>query len=181
MLRRPLLALAAAVAALAVPVAAHAQEGYFGPQVGFFFPASKELRDELGESWLSFGISRIRHFGPGQSDIAYDFNAISQNRSGSRVFILSGSIGWVVPLTDTDSDTQPYAALRGGLAYFDYAVDTSGGRVSGSGLGANGNAAIGITFGGRFNIEARYDVFNSQDGLTFNGLTLAARFGLARF
>lgn len=181
MLRRPLLALAAVVAAMAVPVAARAQDGYFGPQVGFFFPASKELRDELGESWLSFGISKIRHFGPGQSDVAYDFNAISQSRSGSRVFILSASIGWVVPLSQAGSGTEPYAALRGGLAYFDYAVDTSGGRETGSGLGGNANAAIGITFNGRFNIEARYDVFNSQDGLSFNGLTLAARFGLARF
>jgi hypothetical protein len=166
---------------LVVPTAARAQDGYFGPQVGFFFPASKVLRDELGESWLSFGISKVRNFERNQSDIAYDFNAISQSRNGSRVFILSGSIGWVAPLAAADESTQPYAALRGGLAYFDFAVDTPSGRKTDSGVGINANAALGVTFSGRFNIEARYDVWNSQQGISFNGLTLAARLGLARF
>jgi hypothetical protein len=113
--------------------------------------------------------------------VAHDWSAIAQDRNGSRVFILTGSIGYVVPFSNSGSSTVPYAAVRGGLAYFDYGVDTPSGRESGKVIGFNGNAAIGITFSNRFNLEARYDMWNSHDGLTFNGLTLSAKIGLARF
>lgn len=181
MLRRPLIALAACLVAFGLPLAAKAQDAYFGPQVGVFMPASKALRDELGDNWWSVGASRIRVFKPNQSNIAHDWNAVGQSRNGSRVFILSGSLGYVMPFAKPGADTEPYAAIRGGLAYIDYAVDTTSGRKSDKVVGFNGNAALGVTFSGRFNLEVRYDVWNSYDGLTFNGLTLAARFGIARF
>jgi hypothetical protein len=181
MLRRPLLALSACVAALALPLAAKAQDAYFGPQVGFFFPRSSVLQDALGDSWFSFGASRMRVFKAQQGKLAYDWNAIGQKNDGSTVFILTGSVGFVVPLSQQGADFEPYVALRAGLAYIDYAVDTSGGRESGKVLSPNANAALGFNINRRVNLEVRYDVWSSYEGLTFDGLTLALRVGLFRF
>ncbi len=144
-------------------------------------PASQALKSELGENWWSIGASRIRVFRPNDSNIAHDWNAVGQSRNGSRVFILSGSIGYVLPFSKPGADTEPYLAARAGLAYIDYAVDTTSGRESGKVFSPNANAAFGVTFNGRFNLEVRYDLWSSYDGLTFNGLTVAARFGIARF
>ena len=179
---RRLLALTACLAAVAAPVAATADEdSYFGPQIGLFYPANQTLRDALGDSWFSFGASRIRVFDLQERKWAHDWQAISQSRMGSKIFILTGSAGYVVPFASSGSDTQPYFAIRAGLAYIDYAINAPGGRRSAKRIGVNGNAAVGVSVGRRFNLEARYDVFNGYDGMTFNGLTLSLRFGMLRF
>ena len=72
-------------------------------------------------------------------------------------------------------------AVRAGLSYIDYAIDTGGGRTASKRIGLNGNAAFGVNIDKRINLEARYDVFTAQDGLNFNGLTLFLRIGLGRF
>jgi hypothetical protein len=182
MLRRRLTVLAACLAAFAVPHLASAQSNsYFGPQVGFFFPASKELRDALGDSWFSFGASRLRTFELRQRKLSWDWNAIGQSRDGNTVFILTLSAGYVASLAQLGASTEPYVALRGGVSYMDFAVDTTSGREADKALGLNANAAFGLIFNKRFNIEARYDVWDSKNGLVFNGLTLSARFGLVKF
>ena len=179
---RRLLALTACLAAVAAPVAATADEdAYFGPQVGLFYPANQTLRNALGDSWFSFGASRIRTFELQERKWAHDWQAISQRDAGSSIFILTGSAGYIMPLVSSGSDTQPYFAIRGGLAYIDYAVTTPGGRKAAKRIGVNGNAAVGVNVSRRFNLEARYDVFNGYDSLTFNGLTLSLRFGMVRF
>ncbi len=181
MLRRPFIALAACVAALVLPMAAQAQDAYFGPQIGVFIPRSEVLRNALGETWLSFGASRVRVFKSNQGKIAYDWNAVGQRNDGSNLFILTGSIGYVIPFAPPGAGTQPYVAIRGGLAYIDYAVDTPSGRESGKVLSPNGNAAFGINFNNRVNLEVRYDVWSSYEGLTFDGISVALRVGLFRF
>lgn len=179
---RRLFALTACLAAVAAPVAATAQEdSYFGPQVGLFYPANRTLRNALGDSWFSFGASRIRMFELQERKWAQDWQAISQRDAGSSIFILTGSAGYVIPFASSGSNTQPYFAIRGGLAYIDYAVNTPGGRKSAKRIGVNGNTAVGVNISRRFNLEARYDVFSGYDGLTFNGLTLSLRFGMVRF
>ncbi len=181
MLRRPFIALTACVAALAMPLAAQAQDAYFGPQIGVFIPRSQVLRDALGETWLSFGASRVRVFQANQGKLAYDWNAVGQRKDGSNLFILTGSIGYVIPFASPAADTQPYVALRAGLAYIDYAVNTPSGRESGKVLSPNANAAFGINFSNRVNLEVRYDVWSSYEGLSFDGITVALRVGLFRF
>ncbi|MCH8980032.1 MAG: hypothetical protein IH945_12440 [Armatimonadetes bacterium] len=179
---RRLLALTACLAAVAAPVAATADEdSYFGPQVGLFYPTNQTLRNALGDSWFSFGASRVRIFELRESKWANDWQAISKRRMGSSIFILTGSSGYVIPFGTPGSGTQPYLAIRGGLAYIDYAINTPGGRRSAKRIGVNANAAVGINLNRRFNLEARYDVFNGYDSLTFNGLTLSLKFGMARF
>ena len=179
---RRLLASTACLAAVAVPVAATADEdAYFGPQVGLFYPSDRTLRNALGDSWFSFGASRVRMFELQERKWAHDWQAISQRNLGSSIFILTGSAGYVMPFASSGSDTQPYFAIRGGLAYLDYAINVPGGRRSAKRIGVNGNAAVGVNISRRFNLEARYDVYNGYDSLTFNGLTLSLQFGLVRF
>lgn len=179
---RRLFVLTAFIAAVAAPVAATADEdSYFGPQVGLFYPANQTLRNALGDSWFSFGATRIRVYELQEKKWAQDWQAISKRSGGSAIFILTGSAGYVMPFMSSGSDTQPYFAIRAGLAYIDYAVNTPGGRKSAKRIGVNGNAAVGINLNRRFNLEARYDVFNGYDSLTFNGLTLSLKFGMARF
>lgn len=182
MLRRNLLGSVVCLGLLAMGVVAKAEEdSYFGPQVGLFYPQSQVLKDALGDSWFSFGASRVRVMELDKHKLTHDWNAISQRDNGSSVFILTGSIGYVMPFAQEGSTTEPYFALRGGLAYMDYAVDTPGGREASKRLGTNANAALGILVSKKLNIEARYDVWSGQSGLNFNGLTLSARYGLIRF
>ena len=181
MLRRPILALAVCLAALALPLTAKAQDAYFGPQIGFFFPKDQALRDALGDSWFSFGASRLRIFKAQQGKLAFDWNAIGQRNDGSAVFILTGSVGYVIPLAPEGSETEPYVAARVGVAYIDYAVDTTGGRQSDKVISPNGNVALGLNLNRRVNVEVRYDVWSRYDGLSFDGFTLALRVGVWRF
>ena len=172
----------ACLVALAMGVVVKAEEdAYFGPQVGLFYPQSTVLKNALGDSWFSFGASRVRVMDLEQHKLAHDWQAISKRDNGSSIFILTGSIGWVMPIAKPGSSTEPYFALRGGLAYMDYAVDTPGGRESGKRIGMNANAALGMLVSKRLNVEARYDVWSGQSGLNFNGLTLSARYGIVRF
>lgn len=167
---------------VAMPFVARAEEdSYFGPQVGLFYPQSTVLKDALGESWLSFGASRIRVFELNQRKVAHDWQAVSQRDNGNSIFILTGSLGWVMPMSEPGASTEPYFSVRGGLAYIDYAVDTTSGRESGKRIGGNVNASIGILFNKRLNLEARYDWWSEFDGLKFNGLTLSAKYGIVRF
>lgn len=181
MLRRPLLLVAAAAGLALLPLSAKAQDAYFGPQIGFFFPKDEQLRDALGDSWFSFGASRMRAFRPNQGKIAFDWNAIGQKNDDNAVFILTGSVGYVIPFAPPGSGTEPYFAIRGGLSYIDYAIDTTSGRQSAKVLSPNANAALGVNVNGRVNLEVRYDMWSSYDGLSFDGLTLSLRVGLLRF
>lgn len=178
-----------ALAGLAVaPMLAHAQaESFLGPSVGAFFPSDRTVRDELGDTWLSFGASRVKIDPNQKRSIAWDWNAFSKNGNGNKVFMLAATLGLTLPMGDVGAMTRPYFAVRGGLSYVDYAVGPSspGGalaaRVSGKRVGFNANAEVGVNVGHNFNISARYDLFPEYEGLRFSGFSLAAKWGIARF
>jgi hypothetical protein len=88
----------------------------------------------------------------------------------------------MMPFAKPGATTRPYFAVRGGLSYIDFAVDkTAVVRASGKRIGFNANAELGVNIGDRFNISARYDLFPEYEGLRFSGLSLALKWGLARF
>jgi len=179
---RYIVTLATALCAIA-PMTANAQaEQYLGPSVGVFFPSDSNLRDAMGSSWLSFGASRVKIDQYSKRKLGYDWNAFSKDNSGNRVFMLAGTVGYTMPLGEPGAMTRPYFAVRGGLSYIDYAVNTSPlVRVGGKRIGFNGNAEFGINIGDRFNVSARYDLFPEYDGLRFSGISLALKWGLAKF
>jgi len=167
----------------AAPMLAYAQaDSFLGPSVGIFFPTDSTLRDSLGNAWFSFGASRVKIDPYQKQNIGYDWNAFSKSKDGSKVFMFAGTIGVNMPYGKPGDKTRPYFAVRGGLSYVDYAVDTAPTtRVSGKRLGFNGNAEIGVNVGERLNISSRYDLFPSYEGLHFSGFSLALKWGITRF
>ncbi len=174
--------IAALGAATLIPAVSQADEDlYFGPQVGLYFPASSELRDALGDTWFSFGASFIRDTHMPDRRWAHDWQVLSRRDKGNKLFIFTGSFGYVASLGDPEDNFEPYAALRAGLSYMDYSIDLAGDYKSSKRLGFNANAALGVNLNRRVNIELRYDLFSQQDELTFDGLSLAVKVGLVRF
>ncbi len=183
MFRSRWIAVSAVAACVAVPAISSAQSEdlSLGPSVGLFFPMDEKLRDALGSSWFSIGLGGVKTGEYRERQLGFNYNIISKSQSGNKVFILAGSYGLVQPLAGADASTRPYFAIRGGLAYMDYALDVDNDRLSGKKIGINANAELGIILSDRLTLAARYDIFSAQDGLSFNGLSLSLKYGLVRF
>lgn len=155
---------------------------FLGPSVGVFYPTNSALRDALGDAWFSFGVSRVKIDPYQKQNVGFDWNAFSKERSGSKVFMIAGTVGYTMPFSKPGEKMRPYFAIRGGLSYIDYAVDKAvNNRVSGKKLGFNANAELGVNIGERLNLSVRYDAFPSYEGLGFSGVSIALKWGLARF
>lgn len=161
--------------------AALAQGSGYGPQVGVYFPASQELRNALGSSWFSIGFTQVPTQRAGNQIISTDWNVLAADRYGNRLFILTPSVGILLPLGGDGQETNVYAAARAGISYMDYNITTGGVTRRGNSIGLNGNVELGMYLGDRLNVAARYDVFSEKDGLNFNGLTLSLRYSIVRF
>ncbi len=172
-----------ALTALAASAVTYGQAS-IGPAVGVFFPSSGALRDAIGPSWISFGLGHVDTQKYDRTKVAPNFNVISGDGNGNRVFIVSYTLGVTQPLSQVGlsrSSFVPYVAYRGGLSYTDYAVTMGGSRVGGKALGYDINAEIGILFNKNLTLSARYDLVSEHDGLNFNGLSLSLQYGIARF
>jgi hypothetical protein len=157
-------------------------EQFVGPEAGIFFPQSQALKDALGDSWASFGVGQTKYYGYGtRRRPTKSWSAVSKRANGNHVFALSASYGYVFPLSNPDDGPMPFFAVRGGASYIDYGIGPSESRLSGKRLGMNANAEFGVVFNSRFSMSARYDVYPEHDGISFNGLTLEARYGIVRF
>ncbi|MCB0825271.1 MAG: hypothetical protein KDC26_03715 [Armatimonadetes bacterium] len=179
------LSLLAVAAIVAAPVFATAQDRYFGPDVGFFYPSNATMRAALGDQWISFGASSMSTGNYQSSALGTNWNAVSQNKNGNSVFMASYSLGTMQLLGGNrgmvGGGMQPFLALRGGLSYIDYAIGAGAGRTSAKKFGYNANAELGIHLSQQFVVSARYDIYSRHDGFTFDGLTLNLRYGLVRF
>lgn len=185
-MRTRILALAS-LAAIALPLVAQAQQlnQYAGPEIGVFIPSDANLRNALGGTWYSFGISTMKQGTVVQRKIGTNMNLISQSKNGNKVFLGSYTLGLVMPLggsnpRNLNTDFQPYFAVRGGLNYTDYAI-TQGTRLSAKRIGYNLNAEFGVQVGDRFSVSARYDLSPSYDGFDFNGLSFSLKYGIVKF
>ena len=165
------------------PMTANAQaETFVGPSLGVFFPTDSGLRDAMGSSWISFGASKVKIDQFQKKNTGFDLNAFSKSNKGSKVFMIAGTVGVTMPFGNPGDTTRPYFAVRGGLSYIDYAVNTAPlTRVGGKRIGFNGNVEVGVNVGHNFNISGRYDLFPSYDGLHFSGVSVAVKWGIARF
>lgn len=173
---------ALAIFAVAPTVARAQAESFLGPSVGVFFPTDSALRDAMGGSWFSFGASKVKIDPYQKRNVGFDWNAYSKDKSGSRVFMVAGTIGMTMPFGQPGDMTRPYAAVRGGLSYVDYAVNTAPlTRVGAKRIGFNANVELGVNVGHNLNISGRYDLFPSYDGLNFSGWSVALKWGVARF
>ena len=184
-MRAKALSLLAVAVTVAAPVFATAQDRYFGPEVGIFFPSNAAMRAALGDEWISFGASTMTTGSFRGTPIGTNWNAVSQSRNGNTVFIASYSLGTMQFLGDNrgraSGGLQPFVALRAGVSYIDYAIGSGLNRTSAKRVGYNANAEFGVQITQQFVVSARYDIYSRYDGFTFDGLTLNLRYGLVRF
>lgn len=175
------LALAGLCALALVPAASLAQNRYLGPKVGAFFPLDDTLRDRLGETWLTYGVSSTRPGVGMQRKFGFDYEIVSNSGSGSRVWMLAVTYGLMQPMGNKYDDNRMYWALRGGGAYVDYDIENGLNDIDGRQIGFAANAELGYVFGDRLKLAARYDWFGSYDGIDFHGFSLIAEYGIFRF
>lgn len=166
-------------AALGVAAAANAQNSdpktYLGGTVGVYMPTNSLIKERLGNSTVTFGLGNVGDMPADARKIASDFDFISASKDGNRLFIGSLTFGYTRRLgSSLYSTTVPYVKLFAGPSYFDYAVDTVGGRTSGKRFGLNYGAEAGLLFVNRVKLSARYMGLSEQKGLDFSGFILSA-------
>jgi hypothetical protein len=141
--------------------------------LGVYVPSSGEVRDALGSQWFNFGVSPARRRLSDSWRLQADLEFISGRDGGSKVFLAPVTVGLTREFRQGTQGPAPFAALRAGFAYMDYAVDTPTGRVSGKRFEPTANAELGLQLNDATRLSLRYDVFSSVDGLRFDGLSIS--------
>ena len=183
--RRSLVALTAlATVALAAPAQAQfdqEEKAGLGVKVGVYMPTDSLIRDAFGKSIINYGLGGVAPRRPTAGTLTPELDFISADKNGNRLFIGSFSYGYEHHFVNDDqARTVPYARVFGGVAYFDYGINTLNGRRSSKRVGANYGAEVGIVLSGRIRLAARYNAFTEQEGFNFNGFNLSATVNLIR-
>lgn len=177
----------AAIAALATIIGspAHSQgielsEYGLGVSFGAFFPQSREIRDSLGATWISYGVSPVRRENPSgwRFDIGFDY--IGRSKNGNRVSILGIGLG-VRKVFGTNNEFKPYVAAHIGPSYLDYAIFRGANRVADRKFGLMGNFEVGVIISDKLKIRARYVPVSKSDGFDFSGFSIGVSYQVFRF
>lgn len=169
------------MALMAVGAAAQAELA-IGPKFGAYFPTSGKTRRALGDVWYGFGLGPVDTKGQ-QKQVAgsSDLRFVTRDTRGNRFLMISPSVGISYRLSEGNSNQfAPYFALRGGPAYFDYAIGSGASRVSKRRWGYNINAELGATLSDSARIAFRYDKVSQFDGFKFDGYTVEFLFRVGR-
>jgi hypothetical protein len=166
----------ASLAALPVHAQEQAKSGrlLFGPQIGFFTPASRLVRDRFGGSWTNIGLGVGDVAAPkAKGELNFDLNLIS-SRSREAEALLA-PIGIVYRRGTSDSkNVRPYFGASANLLVTNfrsnYILDNipSGFRTS-----AGGSLFGGVSMGNRFYVEGRYYSFGKIRNFDFSGMNIA--------
>jgi hypothetical protein len=158
---------------------AHAQEQsksgrlLLGPQLGFFTPASRLVRDRFGGSWTNLGLGLGDVAAPkSKGELSFDLNLISSRSKESEALL--APIGLVYRRgTSEDKKTRPYfgASLNLLVTNFrsNFIIDSI---PSGVRTGAGGSVFGGVSLGNRFYVEGRYYAFSKIRNFDFSGLNI---------
>jgi hypothetical protein len=171
--------MAVAIGLAALP--GYAQNLGVGIKVGAYLPSSGKTRDAFGDTWVSYGIRPVSVRTRSGLVVDTDVDVIGRNRSGNRVLIIAPTFGVTQYFGEEGQSSLPYAALRVGPAYFDYAITQPGGRISERRVGWNGNVEAGLILSRSIQLHARYDLMSRMDGFTFDGFSVGLTWQVARF
>jgi len=152
-----------------------------GGNVGLYVPTSSETRDAFGASWFSWGFGPVPLGASNGKRFSSDVGFLSRRSNGNRLLIIRPTFGFSQTFGDASRSSVPYAAIRVGPAYADYAISKGNSRTSDRKVGFCANAELGFIFNQVFTLSGRYDVMSEFSGFNFNGWTLEARFQIARF
>ncbi|MBV6457943.1 MAG: hypothetical protein HONBIEJF_01063 [Fimbriimonadaceae bacterium] len=151
-----------------------------GISFGAYFPQSREVRDALGGTWISYGVSPMRREHPSgwKFDIGFDY--IGRSKNGNRVSVLGVGFG-VRKVFGTANEFRPYVAAHIGPAYQDYAIFRGAQRVADRRFGLMGNLEVGVIISDRLKIRARYVPISKSDGFDFSGFSIGVSYQVFRF
>lgn len=170
---------ALALASLAV-APAHAEEKskpgrlLFGPQVGFFTPASRLVRDRFGGSWTNIGLGLGDVAAPKEKgELQIDFNLISSRAKEAEALL--APIGLVYRRgTAEGKNVRPYFGASANLLVTNFRSDYLIDKIpAGFRTGAGGSVFGGLAMGNRFYVEGRYYAFSKVRNFDFSGLNIA--------
>jgi len=182
MTTKPLIAIAA-FAVIVSPAFAqqNSSQSGLGVSIGIFEPSSKSLRDDLGNSFLTFGLAGTSSGRPSEGAITPEYSFIIANGNGNQLFILPFTYGYEYHFgAASTSKILPYARPFIGAAFYDYAItdQVTGIHSAAKQLGATYGAEVGLLIGKKIKLSAAYNYFTQSNGFSFNGLSLSASYTL---
>ncbi|MBL1149526.1 MAG: hypothetical protein HND42_04890 [Armatimonadetes bacterium] len=142
-----------------------------GVDVGIFYPQNETVKDTFDDQWFRVGITPLGFQRPEQWKFTFDIAYLRNSTSLGRATLMPITFG-ITRSFGTSSDVRPYVALRVGPYFGDVFSPPLG--IDENKIGFDANAALGLTFGNTFYVEARYDVFSDFEGLDFSGFFLSA-------
>jgi hypothetical protein len=151
----------------------------FGPQVGFFTPASEAARSRFGGSWTNVGLGIGDVAAPkSKGEFNFDLNFISSRSSDAEVLL--APIGIVYRRgTSENKGVRPYFGASANLLVTNfrsnYLIDNI---PSAWRTGVGGSLFGGVSLGNRFYVEGRYYSFGKVQNFDFSGLNLSLGFRL---
>jgi hypothetical protein len=180
---KPLIAISAVAAISACASAQQTSSSSPGIAVsaGIYLPSSAQIRNDLGNQGLQFGLGGSANGRPSDGSITPQYTLIIDNGKGNQLFILPFTYGYEYHFgAETDASMLPYVRPFLGVAFFDYSItDFASGQHTGvKQLGGTYGLEAGILFGTKIKLSAAYNYFTQSSGFSFNGLTLAATYTL---
>ena len=175
---------AAASVLLAVASMANAQQNSqtgIGVSVGIYTPTSSQVRHDLGNQAIQFGLGGASTKRPAEGSITPQYNLIIANGNGNKLFVLPFTYGYEYHFgTDTSSKFLPYVRPFAGVAYYDYSITdlSSGEHDSAKAFGATYGIEGGILLSNKIKVSAAYNYFTPSSGLSFSGWSLSATYSL---
>lgn len=180
-MRAPAFLLAVCCFAVAARAGAEIRLPDLSVSAGAFLPSGTKVRSAVGEAWFNVGISPSARRVGDRWTLQADLELISGSGNGGEVFLAPLTIGLAREFRTGGSGPVPFVALRVGLAYMDYALDTSGGRQSAKRVAPTANAEVALLLNDRTRLGLRYDLFPTVDGLGFDGLTVSLQYKAISF
>jgi len=178
---KPLIVLTALVAIVSSACAQSSSGTGIGVSVGVFEPSSGQLRADLGNQGLQFGLGGASTGRPSDGSITPEYGVIIDNGNGNKLFILPFTYGYEYHFgSSSTSKILPYVRPFAGVAYYDYSIlDFASGQYSSAKqIGATYGLEGGLMIGKKLKISAAYNYFTPAGGFNFNGLTLSASYSL---
>lgn len=181
-MQRTLTLLALGLVAASVQAQSDDYRGFFGVRVGASYFTNSDMRDYFGSGKIAIGFGPVAPVTAKDWKVGTDVDLQYANENGNRVLLIPLTLGISRTFGKSNNGGRPYMALRAGAAYLDYAITpVVGTRISEHKVVPAANAEVGLVFGDRMKLSARYDYFGRTRGFTFDAVQFSLSYGLVKF
>lgn len=144
-----------------------------GPAIGVYLPSSSKTRNRFGDTWVGIGIG-LGSINPVSTHgaVTLDANLFYHGRDGNHAFFFPVGVGYRIALSPSTS-VIPYAGVSADVNFADITSNPDNVHNSFT-VGGGGSAFVGVNFGDRAFVEARYLALSKASGFDLSGLSLSA-------